>query len=93
MEEKQIPTWLDYSKVPSLRLEARQKLAKHRPATVGQASRISGISPADISLILVTMKRGQKSDDSTPTVGCEGHVGSEEHGEEPNAHNTCCGDL
>jgi len=93
MEEKQIPTWLDYSKVPSLRLEARQKLAKHRPATVGQASRISGISPADISLILVTMKRGQKSESSTQTASCEGHVGSEEHGEEPNAHNTCCGDL
>jgi tRNA uridine 5-carboxymethylaminomethyl modification enzyme len=58
MEEKQIPPWIDYATIPSLRTEARQKLAKIRPATVGQASRISGVSPADVSLILVWMKRG-----------------------------------
>ena len=58
MEEKQIPSWLDYSTIPSLRTEARQKLIKIRPATVGQASRISGVSPADLSLVLVWMKRG-----------------------------------
>ncbi len=60
MEEKHIPGWIDYAEVPSLRNEARQKLTKIRPGTLGQASRISGISPADISLILVTMKRGPK---------------------------------
>ena len=60
MEEKRIPEWIDYADVPSLRNEARQKLTKIRPATLGQASRISGISPADISLLLVTMKRGPK---------------------------------
>ncbi|MGV3773805.1 MAG: tRNA uridine-5-carboxymethylaminomethyl modification enzyme MnmG/GidA [Verrucomicrobiales bacterium] len=58
MEEKQIPAWLDYETVPSLRREARQKLSSIRPATLGQASRISGVSPADISLIMVAMKRG-----------------------------------
>lgn len=58
MEDKQIPTWLDYETVPSLRKEARVKLDKVRPLTVGQASRISGVSPADISILLVWMKRG-----------------------------------
>lgn len=58
MEEKQIPEWLDYTRIPSLRTEARQKLIKLRPATLGQASRISGVSPADLSIVLVWMKRG-----------------------------------
>jgi tRNA uridine 5-carboxymethylaminomethyl modification enzyme len=57
-EEKQIPEWIDYMQVPSLRTEARQKLTKIRPATLGQASRISGVSPSDISLIMVWLKRG-----------------------------------
>jgi tRNA uridine 5-carboxymethylaminomethyl modification enzyme len=58
MEEKQIPPWIDYAQIASLRTEARQKLLKIRPQTIGQASRISGVSPADISLVLVWMKRG-----------------------------------
>jgi tRNA uridine 5-carboxymethylaminomethyl modification enzyme len=58
MEEKQIPASFDYALVPSLRNEARQKLAKIRPVTVGQAARISGVSPSDIGLILVWLKRG-----------------------------------
>jgi tRNA uridine 5-carboxymethylaminomethyl modification enzyme len=58
LEEKQIPIDFDYSTVPSLRAEARQKLSKIRPATVGQATRISGVSPADISILLVWLKRG-----------------------------------
>lgn len=58
VEDKQIPAAFDYSLVPSLRMEARQKLSKIRPATVGQASRISGVSPADISILLVWLKRG-----------------------------------
>jgi tRNA uridine 5-carboxymethylaminomethyl modification enzyme len=45
--------------LPSLRNEARQKLLKIRPATVGQASRISGVSPADISILMVWMKKGE----------------------------------
>ena len=56
MEKKKIPEDLDYSKVSSLRLEARQKLEKIRPVNVGQASRISGVSPADISVLLVYLK-------------------------------------
>jgi tRNA uridine 5-carboxymethylaminomethyl modification enzyme len=57
LEEKQIPDAFDYSGVPSLRVEARQKLTKIRPGTIGQASRISGVSPADISILLVWLKR------------------------------------
>jgi tRNA uridine 5-carboxymethylaminomethyl modification enzyme len=58
LEDKQIPHWIDYQAIPGLRLEARQKLSKIRPVTIGQAGRISGISPADVSLLLVWMKRG-----------------------------------
>jgi tRNA uridine 5-carboxymethylaminomethyl modification enzyme len=57
LESKQIPPDFDYLAVPSLRREARQKLLSIRPATIGQASRISGVSPADISILLVWLKR------------------------------------
>ncbi len=57
LEGKQIPETFDYSAVPSLRNEARQKLTKLRPATLGQASRISGVSPADVSILAVWLKR------------------------------------
>lgn len=61
LEGKQIPESFDYSTVPSLRHEARQKLAKIRPGTLGQASRISGVSPADISILTVWLKRAGSS--------------------------------
>jgi tRNA uridine 5-carboxymethylaminomethyl modification enzyme len=61
MEDKQIPAWLNYETVPSLRKEARVKLGQIRPQTLGQASRISGVSPADISILMVWMKRGPQS--------------------------------
>ena len=57
LEDKTIPDGFDFLTVPSLRLEARQKLCKIRPGTIGQASRISGVSPADISILLVCLKR------------------------------------
>ena len=53
LEDKFLPNDLDYGRIKGLRLEAGQKLAKFRPATVGQASRISGVSPADISVLLL----------------------------------------
>jgi tRNA uridine 5-carboxymethylaminomethyl modification enzyme len=58
LEEKAIPSTLDFSSIPGLRTEARQKLSAVRPTTLGQAARISGVSPADISLVMVWMKRG-----------------------------------
>ena len=57
LEDKIIPTTFDFSTVPSLRMEARQKLTKIRPQTIAQASRISGVSPADISILLVWLRR------------------------------------
>lgn len=53
LEAKKIPEDLDYEKIGSLRIEARQKLMSYRPVSIGQASRISGVSPADISVLLV----------------------------------------
>lgn len=56
MESKKIPESIDYDDVSSLRLEARQKLKAFRPVSVGQASRISGVSPADVSVLLVYLE-------------------------------------
>ena len=56
MEKKKIPADIDYNDIGSLRLEARQKLIAYRPISVGQASRISGVSPADISVLLVYLE-------------------------------------
>lgn len=57
LERKLIPKEINYDDVPSLRLEARQKLKKFLPVSIGQASRISGVSPADISVLLVYLER------------------------------------
>jgi tRNA uridine 5-carboxymethylaminomethyl modification enzyme len=62
LEDKSIPDTFDFSAVPSLRLEARQKFAKIRPTTLGQAARISGVSPADISILMVWLKRSAGTD-------------------------------
>ena len=56
MEQKKIPSTIDYSKINSLRIEAVQKLTEIRPESVGQAARISGVSPADISVLLVYLE-------------------------------------
>ena len=56
MEKKLIPADIDYDEVPSLRLEARQKLKLFLPVSIGQASRISGVSPADVSVLLVYLE-------------------------------------
>jgi tRNA uridine 5-carboxymethylaminomethyl modification enzyme len=57
-ENLRLPAKLDYLQVSSLSIEARQKLDKHRPETLGMASRISGITPATISLLLIHLKKG-----------------------------------
>ncbi|MCI9621823.1 MAG: tRNA uridine-5-carboxymethylaminomethyl(34) synthesis enzyme MnmG [Lachnospiraceae bacterium] len=60
MEKKRIPEDFSYEEVPSLRIEARQKLEQYRPVSIGQASRISGVSPADISVLLVFMEQQKR---------------------------------
>ncbi len=57
LEKKKIPEGFDYDEVPSLRIEARQKLKTYNPTSIGQASRISGVSPADVSVLLVYMEQ------------------------------------
>ncbi len=57
LEEKKIPQSIDYNLVKSLRIEATQKLNEYRPLSIGQASRISGVSPADISVLLVYLEQ------------------------------------
>ncbi len=96
LEEKQLPSWLDYASVRGLRTEARAKLTSGQPRTIGQASRISGVSPADISLLLVHLKRGkaamniavQPEMDIAPN-----RCASEENIDEPSAHKGSCGGL
>ena len=59
LENKKIPDRIDYDDVGSLRLEARQKLKEFRPASIGQASRISGVTPADVTVLLIYLEKYQ----------------------------------
>ena len=60
LESRRIPDGIDYAQIASLRLEAAEKLAAVRPRSIGQASRISGVSPADISVLLVYLERARR---------------------------------
>ena len=57
LENKSLPQDIDYSQIKGLRIEARQKLDKIKPLNLGQASRISGVSPADITVLLVYLSK------------------------------------
>ena len=57
LEEKLIPEDFDYMSIKALRIEAREKLANIRPLSLGQASRISGVSPADIAVLIVALRQ------------------------------------
>ena len=61
LESRPLPHGLDYSSLTGLRLEAREKLSCIRPLNLGQASRISGVSPADIAVLMVALERGQST--------------------------------
>jgi tRNA uridine 5-carboxymethylaminomethyl modification enzyme len=65
LESKQVPCWLEYDRITGLRTEARVKFKAIQPQTLGQAARIAGITPADISLLAVWMKRGHSSHTSS----------------------------
>ena len=59
LEKKLLPKTTDYSQIHGLRLEAAEKLNKVKPLSIGQASRISGVSPADVSMLIVWLKKEQ----------------------------------
>ena len=61
MEEKRIPSTIDWDDIDSIATEARQKFKKINPETIGQASRISGVNPADISILMVYLEGKQKA--------------------------------
>lgn len=61
LETKQLPRWIDYDQIPALRRESREKLKRYRPDSVGQAARISGVTPADIAVLLVWLKKASLS--------------------------------
>ncbi len=61
IEEKRIPDWVDYRQVAGISSEAREKLERVRPITLGQASRISGVNPADISILMIHIEQGSKA--------------------------------
>jgi tRNA uridine 5-carboxymethylaminomethyl modification enzyme len=67
LENKRIPESIDYNLIPSLRIEARQKLIKYQPISIGQASRISGVSPADISVLLVYLTQYRSTENQSET--------------------------
>ena len=65
-EKKKIPADINYDDVGSLRLEARQKLEKFRPVNIGQASRIGGVNPADVSVLIIyldSLNRGKQNEE------------------------------
>lgn len=61
LEKKLLPEEIDYNEIKGIRLEARQKLNKYKPYSIGQASRISGVSPADISVLLIYLEQYKKN--------------------------------
>lgn len=71
LEKKLLPQDIDYSTLRGLRLEAAEKLAKVRPASIGQASRISGVNPADVSVLLVWLEQ-RRRDEEHKTEGAHG---------------------
>ena len=60
LEKKLLPLNLDYNELKGLSLEARQKLNKFKPNSIGQASRISGVSPADVSVLLIYLEQSKR---------------------------------
>jgi tRNA uridine 5-carboxymethylaminomethyl modification enzyme len=71
LEDKAIPATFDFATVPSMKPEARQKLTKIRPATIGQAARISGVTPSDISILMIWLKRWGQNATAAEPVGEE----------------------
>ena len=83
LEHLKLPVALDYNQVPALGFEVRQKLDRHRPETLGQASRISGVTPAAISLLLVHLKKGRFSGFEAVRAGAKVTAAEVDHGSSP----------
>ncbi len=61
LEDKKIPDWVNYDQIKALKTEAKKRLSEIKPASLGQASRISGVTPADINVLMVSLQKGQRS--------------------------------
>ena len=72
MEEKKLPPDMDYSKIDGLRIEAWQKLNQLQPGSLGQASRISGVSPADINVLLIHLEKRKRKEKGKDNGTIEG---------------------
>jgi len=72
LEHRKIPAWIDYDDVGSLRNEARQKLKAFLPSSIGQASRISGVTPADVTVLLIYLEKNRGKKNSSGTSGASG---------------------
>ena len=68
LEQRRMPADLDYQSIQGLRLEARQKLEEIRPENLGQASRVSGVSPADVAVLMVYLKQREDSHETKETL-------------------------
>jgi tRNA uridine 5-carboxymethylaminomethyl modification enzyme len=65
IDERRIPDWFDYAQITGLRFEARQKLVKFRPQTLGQASRIDGVTPADVFILMIHLEKSRQTEPKT----------------------------
>ena len=77
LESKQIPECIDYFKVPSLKIEARQRLSSVRPITIGQASRLEGVSPADVQVLILHLQHASIRLATPPSVEAEDNLATE----------------
>ena len=87
MENRKIPEKIDYDDVGSLRLEARQKLKKFRPSSIGQAGRLSGVTPADVAVLLIYLEKFRSQFNSGQMTGAGTEANTEMRTERKDSSN------